>query len=448
MEYHAVCNVVRREKEKRGDLATIEDIIGTRSHHLLGNDGMDILVFGQSNAVPYLSLTALIQADGTFKCVVPPYKQLYVFHGVLHNNVSFPLLYCLVKGKDQSLYERLLHLVEQIAAARRSTIFNRPVEVMTDFEQAFIAALRQNRAGSHIVCCFFHFVSSLRKRLQPLVNQLARTERENAGITRLAEATKCALMMLPLLPRELITMGLVNAVIGRCTAAFGHTETDFKAVREYIEATYVGAGARFPVRLWSVSGRNVRTNNAAESSHARLNAHLHARKAVSVNQFLGVIETEMHNVSKEIRSGCQSHSKAIFSMRDDLLGAELEQLFLGGQSVLKFLDHCASVTQLDNEEHVWAFVERRRKEEPDESDKAWIAANRARVVDAAVGLHRRLLPGSQMSVQTIMSTIRSWTFMDVPCIILDDVADENSELSLVVDEPRESFLEIVREMDN
>ena len=47
-----------------------------------------------------------------------------------------------------------------------------------------------------------------------------------------------------------------------------------------------------------------------------------------------------------------------------------------------------------------------------------------------------------------MSTIRSWTFMDVPCIILDDVEDENSELSLVVDEPRESFLEIVREMDN
>ena len=125
------------------------------THHLLGNDRQDILVFGLHSSIHLLSTAPLIQADGTFSCVVKPYTQLYILHGLLSNGVSFPLVYCLVRGKTQTVYFRLLRLVENIAQQNGTTIFNRPVRLMSDFELSFINAARLMRPGREMSCCFF-----------------------------------------------------------------------------------------------------------------------------------------------------------------------------------------------------------------------------------------------------------------------------------------------------
>ena len=280
------------------------------------------------------------------------------------------------------------------------------------------------------------------------MSRLAKAERQNAGITKLAEATKRAFMMLPLLPRELIGMDVVELIVKRWTDAFPRFRHAFDDLRRHLEEYYVGPHARFPPHLWSVSGRKIRTNNAAESSHTRLNAPLRQKRVVSIREFLRVIEADMHNVSKEIRAGCQPHTKRIFETRNKLLRAELVELLSGHQSVLKFLDHCSSVELLENEASVSAYFDRRIREQPDADDVAWIRANRQRVVDAAMALHKRLLPCSKMTVTTVMPTIGVWIFPDIPCIVFPDAEDENSELSLVPETRRDSFIEIMDEIDN
>ena len=59
-------------------------------HHLLANEGEDILVFGDRRTVAYMSTTPLILADGTFSPVLPGYTQLYILHVVVAKNVSVP----------------------------------------------------------------------------------------------------------------------------------------------------------------------------------------------------------------------------------------------------------------------------------------------------------------------------------------------------------------------
>ena len=86
--------------------------------------------------------TDFIFADGTFKCVLDGYSQLYVFHAMVENNVSLPMLFCLVKGKKATVYKKLLELVEGLAKKSDSTIFNLPVTLMCDFEAAFITVVQ------------------------------------------------------------------------------------------------------------------------------------------------------------------------------------------------------------------------------------------------------------------------------------------------------------------
>ena len=70
-----------------------------RDHHLLANEGDDVIIFGDERTAAYMTTTPLILADGTFSCVLRGYSQLYIFHAVIANNVSVPAMFCLVKGK-------------------------------------------------------------------------------------------------------------------------------------------------------------------------------------------------------------------------------------------------------------------------------------------------------------------------------------------------------------
>ena len=130
------------------------------------------MVFGLTSSIVFLSETTLIQGDGTFTCVVLPFTQLYMFHALLQKGVSYPVLYCLVRGKNEQIYKRLLVLVEKIARERGTTILNRPVRLMVDFEMAFINAAREFEAGRNITCCFFHYVSNIKKKAKPIIDAM------------------------------------------------------------------------------------------------------------------------------------------------------------------------------------------------------------------------------------------------------------------------------------
>ena len=98
MTREAIDMARKRKMEKRNDYP-LEIIIASKKHHLLKNDGQEILIFGDDMAVQRLASTKVIHADGTFTCVLQGYAQLYILHATVENNVSLPVLFCLVKGK-------------------------------------------------------------------------------------------------------------------------------------------------------------------------------------------------------------------------------------------------------------------------------------------------------------------------------------------------------------
>ena len=126
----------------------------------------------------------------------------------------YPALFCLVKGKTQPIYERLLNFVERFADQRRLKVFNRPVKVMADFERPFINAVGQFREGASIICCFFHFVANVRKQAQKHEAKLIEAAGQNQEMIQAAYKVRRLLVMLPLLPEPLICTAVVDLVVG------------------------------------------------------------------------------------------------------------------------------------------------------------------------------------------------------------------------------------------
>ena len=303
-----------------------------------------------------MATTNLINADGTFKCVLQGFSQLYIFHAVVKNNVSIPMLFCLVKGKTSKAYTKLLGLVEELAAENGTPVFNRQVTLMCDFEAPFIKAVQTHYTLVEVKCCFFHFTKIIRTHRQPIMNAIERAEGEKSEAYRMAQTTKNMLMMLPLLPEELAIPQVIGLIHRAWTDSCPDHRDAFNGLFATVIRTYVGTppGYPDPVRplfrpsIWSVSGRSIRTNNSAESVHAHLNTKVNG--AVSLHLFLSIIEDQMLQGRKRIRKGCKSHSRAVEQAKNRLLAEELDKLLNGRVGVIDYLDNCVSITRLQTVE--------------------------------------------------------------------------------------------------
>ena len=139
---------------EKDDDFNLKNILLSKKNHIITNDVENIIVFGDDKAIKRLAAATTIHADGTFTCVLPGFSQLYIFHATVENNLSLPVLFCLVKGKDEQTYTKLLSLVEDLANAEGLRVFDRPVTLMCDFEQALINAVQQHFKSVVVKCCF------------------------------------------------------------------------------------------------------------------------------------------------------------------------------------------------------------------------------------------------------------------------------------------------------
>ena len=199
-----------RALRKAGKATSVKELVLTREHHLLANDGEDILIFGDKTTASYMSTTPLILADGTFSCLLPGYTQLYIFHAVIANNVAVPTLFCLAKWKKKKTYKKILELVEGIAGSPETPFFDRPVTVMCDFEDGFIRAVQGLFKSAKVKCCLFHFAQNIWKKASPILTKVKHAAGEKSETYRKALKTKRRFMMLALLPEELITSEVLD----------------------------------------------------------------------------------------------------------------------------------------------------------------------------------------------------------------------------------------------
>ena len=161
--------MTRLRKMKKDSNNTLEGIIASKKHHLLHHEDKNVLIFGDDKAIQRLATTKTINSDGTFSCVIPGFAQLYIFHATVENNVSIPVVFYLVKGRDEPMYAKLLGMVEELVANEGPTVWNRSVDLLCDFELALINAFQHNYTSVIVRCCFFHFVQNVRKNATKII---------------------------------------------------------------------------------------------------------------------------------------------------------------------------------------------------------------------------------------------------------------------------------------
>ena len=332
--------------------------------------------------------------------------------------MSLPVLFCMTKGKNKDTYVKLLGLVEELATEAGVTIFNREVQLMCDFELAFINTVQQLYSLVKVKCCFFHYTQSIRKRATEAITAVTKAACENTEKVVLMKKAVSRIMMLPLVPEELITPELVQLIIAASANGRSGLLREVKAFQAYVLNTYVGkrpsrsgpiSSPRFPPPLWNVSGAVRRTNNAAESVHSQMNPDVN--RMLSVYGFLSIVEKQMERTNERIAAGCKPETKAVEGVKNRLLAVELQKLVDGRQGIMNFLDNCGSIVQLKSEKEANAFVPRTIS--PVE-DIEWKPVNKDRVTAAAQGLHRRLHPGSEMDDDDILKSVMTWAFQVPP----------------------------------
>ena len=166
----------------------------------------------------------------------------------------------------------------------------------------------------------------------------------------------------------------------------------------------------FEKEKWCVCGSSIRTNNAAESSHAVLNSSVRVSGAVSLEMFLVAIERQMLNTRNEIQRGCPSHTKKIYARRNRLLATELSDLLNKRQGLFSFLDHCAVIMTIKNQKAVDSFLENKRNEVADPIDNEWIRRNYTKLTYAALSLFRSLHPEDTLADFEVLASVESWSF--------------------------------------
>ncbi len=125
---------------------------------VLANDGTEdkIVVFATEENLSILYHSDEVFMDGTFKTCPSIFKQIYIFHGYFMGKL-FPLVYALLTGKSQTIYERLFTLLNEKIVELNNTPLQ-PLKFRIDFELAAINSIRNIYPNNEIqvLCCYFH----------------------------------------------------------------------------------------------------------------------------------------------------------------------------------------------------------------------------------------------------------------------------------------------------
>ena len=225
--------------------------------------------------------------DGTFRCVVEGFSQLYCLHG-WYQGYCIPCLFCFIGSKSTTDYSKLFDEIENIALRRNLTIFKRHVFIMTDFEQSVLKSLSVFE-NIKFIQCHFHYSKNLfsyvryklgLKKLLSLGKLIYITKKQEhyerkeyklyVGILRLS--------YFPYLPETLQQEGVIDAIIAdildnETDNEFQDTEyaSKFVTLKTYLRNTYFSDNSKYHI---CVFGSYIRTNNNTEGFHSVLNRKL------------------------------------------------------------------------------------------------------------------------------------------------------------------------------
>lgn len=261
----------RRSSAKTSSFQTCAEVTlpENLSENFLCAQDDDILIFVTNECKQWIAAIKTFFADGTFKVVPSPFKQLYTVHGDIGSDDDrtrvIPCIYALLPNKQQQTYERLFNCIKQ-------NIHNfQPVLMKIDFETAAINALKTVYPTVTVSGCYFHYAQALYKRADELEITTTRD-----GFRHVAKCV--ALAHLP--PLKIHEGWLV-------VKAAAPEGKNIEAFNIYMSKQWI----RFEmVHIMSCYGHRHRTNNVVESWHKSINKRVN--KNINILFFISQLKEE------------------------------------------------------------------------------------------------------------------------------------------------------------
>lgn len=224
----------------------------------LKNNDWGIAIFVTKRMMSTLQECSCLYIDGTFKTAPHPYKQMVTIHG-LYNGFVIPLTFCLLTGKTTAQYRKLLNHIK--LAVQRNTGQNlEPARIVIDFEASLKIAAETEFPNTMISGCYFHFCSSLWRRVQKL--DLSYAYKHNASLKK----TIRMIMAIAFIPAALVRNNYNLFSNSQRTSSLVNRYPAFQTWIDYVRSTYIANTATFPAPMWNVFNRNIntRSNNHLE----------------------------------------------------------------------------------------------------------------------------------------------------------------------------------------
>ena len=234
-----------------------EDIVVTptlANNSVYIGDDRSVIVLAREWGIRLLCNAERVCVDGTFRSAPVTHFQMLSFHVLCKNGSSFPVVHVLLKDKRFASYVKVLDEIQRYTTGLHlGPVFGRKeLTVTTDFESAFIKALKHTGASIH--GCHFHFCQALWRFVH--THGLS-TKYVTDSLFRTSVRS---LMALPFLRERDIARSFLEMKTST-------TDDDAILVYEYFERTWING---FGTTLICQYGELFRTNNNAEAFHSSL----------------------------------------------------------------------------------------------------------------------------------------------------------------------------------
>lgn len=185
-----------------------------------------------------------LYVDGTFKTAPKPYHQLVTVHGLFHGFV-IPLCFCLLTGKTTAHYQQLFQSLKQLVESKTRQILN-PFTIVIDFEASLKNAIQLEFPNCLISGCYFHFCSSLWRKVQELGLSTAYTR------SRSLKKKVRMIMAIGFLPPLLVRNNFNLLTTSRHTTSLVQRFPSFQIWLDYVKSIYVVINAPFSIGMCSI----------------------------------------------------------------------------------------------------------------------------------------------------------------------------------------------------
>jgi hypothetical protein len=206
-----------------------------------------------------------------FKVVPSLFFQLNTIHFQFVEGINPAALYCLLKNKTRSTYDRLLAEVLRLIPSAA------PAMILTDFEAAAMGAFRDKFTSSRVTGCYFHLAQSILRK----VNDVGlKAEYETRDDIRIPVRCLAALSHIPAddIPEAFDLLAESMPQVDRMDEIITYFEHSYVRGRRLRGRGDNYGSALFPIETWNqveaAANGIARTNNVCEGWHNSLQSLL------------------------------------------------------------------------------------------------------------------------------------------------------------------------------